>query len=630
MTGTPRTGPARAAAGSFEGAGRLARDLIAHAPGRSAAALLLLLASAVTEALGIAMIIPLLHMIGAGTGGGATGSVGEAIARTAAFAGLDLTLPTVLGAFVALAVIRTVTAWQRRVHLAAIRFGFTDALRERLYAAIAGAAWPALVRCRESGLRDALVTDAGRAGEGVLLLMRMAVTTVFVAAQLVLTVLISPTVSLGALAVGGGLLFAARPLVRRSQALGRRLTTASQAMHANIGQFLGGLKFAKSASAEARHAADFTGVMADLRRHRLSFTRASALATSVFELGAVGALAVLVWLAVRGSGLALPEALVMAFVFVRVMPALLRLQETAQELAYALPAYVHLLGTERALRGAAESPDCGSRDPAGPAPMALRREIAVDGVSFAYDSAAGRPALEGIDLTVPAGSFVVVAGPSGAGKSTLADILLGLIEPRAGEVRIDGRRLGGPELRRWRRSVAYVPQDPYLFNDTIAANLRWARPGATEDELWQAMRLAAVADFVAALPEGLDTVAGDRGVRLSGGERQRILIARALLGEPALLLLDEATGQLDAATEERILAALRSLRGRTTIVAVAHRQTLMEAADRIVLLESGRIAATGAWSDLGPDISAANVGLGEGSSPAQPSAHPPEDSSGPR
>ena len=188
------------------------------------------------------------------------------------------------------------------------------------------------------------------------------------------------------------------------------------------------------------------------------------------------------------------------------------------------------------------------------------------------------------------------------GKSTLVDILLGLIEPGAGEVRIDGRRLAGSDLRRWRRSVAYVPQDPYLFHDTIGANLRWARPEATEAELWEALRLAAAADFVAALPEGLGTVAGDRGARLSGGERQRIVLARALLREHALLLLDEATGQLDAATEERIVAALRSLRGRTTIVAVAHRPALMEAADRIVVLESGRVAAAGDWRALGPRL----------------------------
>ena len=202
-------------------------------------------------------------------------------------------------------------------------------------------------------------------------------------------------------------------------------------------------------------------------------------------------------------------------------------------------------------------------------PMSLGREIEVRNVSFAYASAAGRPVLAGIDLAIPANRMVAIAGPSGVGKSTLADLLLGLIEPSCGEIRVDGTPLGGTRLRRWRRSVACVPQEPCLFHDTVRANLSWARPRATEARMWRALRLAAVENTVAALPRGLDTVVGDRGARLSGGERQRIALAWALLAEPALLVLDEATSQLDPASEGQVLAALRRLREHMTIVVVA-------------------------------------------------------------
>ena len=160
---------------------------------------------------------------------------------------------------------------------------------------------------------------------------------------------------------------------------------------------------------------------------------------------------------------------------------------------------------------------------------------------------------------------------------------------------------------------AFVPQDPYLFHDTIRGNLRWAHPEAAE--MWQALRLAAADGFVAALPEGLDTVAGDRGGRLSGGERQRISLARALMKRPALLVIDEATAQLDAENERWILAALQSLRGRTTVVAIAHGPALLEAADGIVLLQSGRVAATGTWRELAGEITAAagRIGVRTGS-----------------
>ena len=269
-----------------------------------------------------------------------------------------------------------------------------------------------------------------------------------------------------------------------------------------------------------------------------------------------------------------------------------------KRLALALPAYTHARDVLRALRDAAEE----QADDGAPR-MTLDDGVAVRDVSFAY--AAGTPVLTNVDLDVPAGKITVVTGPSGAGKSTLADILLGLIEPDRGRVSIDGKPLAGPNLRRWRRSVAYVPQDPYLFHDTVRANLRWARPEATEAEMWQALRRAAAADFVAALPHGLDTIVGDRGTRVSGGERQRIALARALLTEPALLLLDEATGQLDAATERRILAGLGALRGQMTVVAIAHRSTLLDVADRIVRLESGRVATAGPRCEPAPRLTPA-------------------------
>ena len=223
--------------------------------------------------------------------------------------------------------------------------------------------------------------------------------------------------------------------------------------------------------------------------------------------------------------------------------------------------------------------------------MALRRALTVRGVSFSYGADGSRPALANVDLDVPAGTLTAIAGPSGAGKSTLADILIGVLEPATGRVLVDGVPLTGSNRRRWRRSISYVPQEPYLFHDTIRANLQWARPGAPDAALWHASRLAAAADFVTALPDGLGTIVGDRGARLSGGERQRLSLARAQLREPALLMLDEATSHVDPGTERSIVEALVSLRGSTTIVAIAHGEALPAAADTIVRLESGRIGA---------------------------------------
>ena len=580
----------------------MARALVAWGPVRVVVAVLLVLLSSLTEVMGIATLVPLLHLLGVGDESGAAGQITALVARAVATIGVDLTLTAVLGFMLGLALLRSVANWLRELHVQALRLGFVDALRDRQYAAIAGASWPFLVRRRIPDLRFVLIGETGRVGEAVMTLIQITVAVTLALAQLALAAFISPLFSFGALLAGGAFLFTMRRLHGRSQVLGHERTSRNLALQTTVSEFLGGIKLAKSANAEVRHHADFSRRMADLRHHEIAFVRLSALARATADLGAVTVLVAVLWFAARSAGLDLAELLVVAFVFVRVLPSLTGLQATVQRLAYTLPAYVNVLAAEHEMLDAAEPHDTLARADSDEAPMALRRELAVRDVSFAYDSESGRSALGGVDLTIPAGTLVAIAGHSGAGKTTLVDILLGLIEPDQGAVIIDGERLTGERLGRWRRSVAYVPQEPFLFHDSIRANLLWARPDATETELWEALRLAAATDFVEALPNGLETVVRDRGVRLSGGERQRIMLARALIREPALLLLDEATSQVDVDTEGRIVDALQSLRGRTTMVVVAHRPTLMEAADRIILLDRGRIAAEGAWRELRPRL----------------------------
>jgi ATP-binding cassette, subfamily C, bacterial len=175
---------------------------------------------------------------------------------------------------------------------------------------------------------------------------------------------------------------------------------------------------------------------------------------------------------------------------------------------------------------------------------------------------------------------------------------MGLVAPSQGTIFIDGKPLAGELFTNWRSSIGYVPQETFLFNDTIRGNLLLVKPGSEERELWEALRYAAADTFVQALPDGLDTTVGDRGVRLSGGERQRIALARALLRKPTVLILDEATSSLDRENEQRILDAIEGLHGELTMIIIAHRLSTIRRADSIVVLEQGRIVATGVWESL--------------------------------
>ncbi|MFH1117376.1 MAG: ABC transporter ATP-binding protein, partial [Pseudomonadota bacterium] len=224
--------------------------------------------------------------------------------------------------------------------------------------------------------------------------------------------------------------------------------------------------------------------------------------------------------------------------------------------------------------------------------------VRFNGVSYSYNGDREQEALHKIDLVIPARKTVAIVGPSGSGKTTLADLMMGLLTPTRGEILIDARPLTGTRLYAWRNSVGYVPQETFLFHTTIRDNLLWAEPGATELELWDALRFAAAEGFVSSLPEKLDTVVGDRGIRLSGGERQRIALARALLRKPALLLLDEATSSLDTEHERHIQDALEGLHGQLTMVIIAHRLSTIRRADDIVVLDRGRVKETGAWECL--------------------------------
>ena len=203
-----------------------------------------------------------------------------------------------------------------------------------------------------------------------------------------------------------------------------------------------------------------------------------------------------------------------------------------------------------------------------------------------------------VTLRVAAGTTIGLAGPSGSGKTTLADLVLGLLEPQAGRVLIDDVPLDATTLGSWRAQIGYVAQDTFLFHDSVRANLIWAKPGASEDEVWSALRMAAADVFVRSLPNGLETVLGDRGVRLSGGERQRLALARAFLRRPRVLILDEATSALDSENEQIILRALSALHGRMTVVLITHRLGALKDADIIHVVDEGRLVESGTWSSL--------------------------------
>ena len=225
-----------------------------------------------------------------------------------------------------------------------------------------------------------------------------------------------------------------------------------------------------------------------------------------------------------------------------------------------------------------------------------RGNVRFEGVHFGYEPE--REILKGIDLDIPAGTSLAVVGPSGAGKSTLARLMYRFYDPTAGRILIDGQPIADVAQRSLRSAIGIVPQDTVLFNDTIGYNIAYGRGEASQEEIEGAARGAAIDDFVKALPNGYESMVGERGLKLSGGEKQRVAIARTLLKNPPILVLDEATSALDSRTEQAIQETLdRIARNRTTII-IAHRLSTVVGADRIAVLEEGRVAELGTHEEL--------------------------------
>lgn len=312
------------------------------------------------------------------------------------------------------------------------------------------------------------------------------------------------------------------------------------------------------------------------------------------ELLAVTGLVILV-LTMIGHGLEMasivPTLALFAAAAFRLMPSVNRVLTAMQTLRYGLPV-IDTLYEELKLEVPVAKENFAAASPG------LRQEIRLNEVSYTYQGALS-PALSGLAFSIKVGEFVGFIGSSGSGKSTLVDIILGLLPCDSGRVEVDGQDIQ-ENMRAWQNQIGYVPQAIYLTDDTLRRNVAFGLPNEQIDDVavQKAIKAAQLEEFVATLPEGLETIVGERGVRLSGGQRQRIGIARALYHDPSVLVLDEATSALDTATENGVMKAVNALQGSKTIIMVAHRLSTVEHCDRLYKLEQGRIVAEGTPQDM--------------------------------
>jgi len=382
--------------------------------------------------------------------------------------------------------------------------------------------------------------------------------------------------------------------------LGSDRQAANQARFRVAGEALGGIKDVKLIGLEEAYLGRFQQAAKRLERAMANSQIVGEVPRNILKAVALGGILffVLFLMITHGGDLAsiLPVLGLYAFASLRLFPALQMIYTASATLRFSRPVLDKL--HQDMMRN--EAPPPPAVPAAEVAPMRLHERLEFADVRYAYPRAE-RTALQGLSLTIPARTTVGIVGGTGAGKTTAVDLVLGLLEPQAGEIRVDGRAVTAENLRAWQNAIGYVPQQIFLIDDSVSANIAFGQPKKRIDQaaVERAARIAELHDFVTTeMPQGYDTLVGERGVRLSGGQRQRIGIARALYHDPDVLILDEATSALDNLTERAVMDAVHNLGHAKTIVLIAHRLSTVRGCDTIFMLEKGRLIAQGSYDEL--------------------------------
>ena len=432
-------------------------------------------------------------------------------------------------------------------------------------------------------------------GSVILPSIRVVAEMVLILGMLVVLVAIAPAATaLAVLVIGSAAVLLVLVIQPRLKRIGQAYHQAAGASLASLQQSLHGLRDVKLLGREEYFAKRYGRSRLRMARSRYLAATAAQLPTIVIETALIGFILLFFGLAITRGGAAQETLSVLGlfgYVGLRLQPSLQQIIQGLNSLKYAAAPLEDL----HADLVAVEALQLPSRNVE---PLPFEQGLVLDHVSFRYEGA-DREAVRDIDLVIRPGQQIGICGPTGGGKTTLVDLMTGLLEPTAGQIRVDGHDLRD-HARAWQAALGVVPQMVFLVDDSLRRNIALGVPDGEIDEadLGQAIELAQLDEFVGSLPQGLETQVGERGIRVSGGQRQRIAIARALYRQPAVLVFDEGTSALDNATEAKLMEAIERLRGRHTIVLIAHRLSTVRAADQVIFVEDGRLAGHGTYEEL--------------------------------
>lgn len=545
---------------------RLLHSLLTEVPiGKRLAITAGLLLAGLMEGIGLAALLPLLNMI---DGSNAFDIIG-----------IQMSIAGVLVAIVVVIVLKAVLMLWATRHVGYAVAQLDASFRLRLINTWMKAKWDFFVKQPAGVFVNAIGTEATRAAYAFQSVMMMIADAVQVIVYLTAAVFVSPFITFAAVGFGAMIALIFGGFVRASRHAGERQTRLQRAITIRLSDGLVGMKPIKAMGREDYLAPLLKSEIDELCNALKQQIFVSQLLKTQHEPLVAVIMATGLFVAITMLKLELAVIVLLAFLFMRAVNYMLNLQKRYQSYVTQESAYSALLDLEEKGKLAREPASSGLER------TLLKRSIDFQSVTFGYGD---RVALVDVSFSLPAHSLIVVTGHSGAGKTTFVDLVAGLHQPQAGEIRIDGTPLTDIDVSAWRKTIGYVPQEMFLFHDSVYANVAMGDPSVGREQVKDALDATGLWPFIQGLPEGIDTVAGERGSKLSGGQRQRISLARALVGKPQLLILDEVTASLDPEAEKELVELLTRVKEHTTVIAITHQKQLVEAADHILRVENGR------------------------------------------
>ncbi|MED4690421.1 ABC transporter ATP-binding protein [Peribacillus frigoritolerans] len=506
-----------------------------------------------------------------------------------------ISLILILGVYVILMVGQSIFKRNQTILGVKIQQGFIRHLRDEAYGSLLQVNWGFYLKKRKTDIINIMTTETFNVSVGINLFLQFLSSLIFTFIQICIALYLSATMTSFILVFGLILIFFSRKFIKKSQSLGKETFQLTQTYLAGITDHLNGMKDIKSNSLEDSHLSWFLSLTEKMEKNRIKLTTLNTTSQMIFKVVSSLLIAIFMFFSIKMFMAQPAQLMLIMVIFSRLWPRFTSIQSNLEQLGSTLPSFKALLDLQNECKEARELYESDYKNIKS---IEIKKGLDCRHVYFRYNPNESTYALKNINVHIPSNRMTAIVGRSGAGKSTLIDLLMGLNQPDRGEVRIDDILLTSDHLLSLRKSISYIPQDPFLFNATIRENLMIIDPNASDESIWESLGFAAADDFVSRLPQGLDTLIGDRGVRLSGGERQRLVLARAILRKPAILVLDEATSALDTENEAKIQAAIERLKGTMTIIVIAHRLSTIRNADQVLVMDQGEIIQVGEYNQL--------------------------------